>query len=322
MLRLGIIGCSDIAYRRFMPAVEDMDEVEVKAVAEEYAPQKLGQFCSTYSLEGETSFEKLLDRKDIDAVYIPQPPALHYQWARRALECGKHVLIEKPSTTCYAESEKLVKLAESRGLALHENYMFQYHSQIKKIQDMIGDGRIGEVRLLRADFGFPLRPQGDFRYNKVLGGGALLDAGGYTLKLATLFLGRSVKVDASRLNYLPGYEVDLYGSAVLSNDEGVVCQVAFGMDCAYRCTLEVWGSRGTLRTDRIFTAPADFVPTVAIETAGGKETVSLEADHHFIHSIEEFYSEVRNVKKREDMYAEILLQSKLVDAIRDSNHRE
>ena len=318
MLRLGIIGCSDIAYRRFMPAVECMDEVEVKAVAEEYAPQKLEQFCGTYSLEGETSFEKMLDRKDIDAVYIPQPPALHYQWARKALERGKHVLIEKPSTTSSTESAELVKLAESRGLALHENYMFQYHSQIKRIQEIIRAGRIGEVRLLRADFGFPLRSKGDFRYSKALGGGALLDAGGYTLKLASLFLGPSLKVNASRLNYLPGYEVDMYGNAVLSNDDGVVCQVAFGMDCAYRCSFEAWGSRGNLRTDRIFTAPADFVPAIVIETAEGKEKISLEADHHFRHSIEEFCREVGDGKKRENMYAEILLQSRLADAVRNS----
>lgn len=317
MLRLGIIGCSDIAYRRFMPAVQGMDGVKVKVVAEEYAPQKLEQFCGAYFIEGETSFEKLLDRNDIDAVYIPQPPALHYRWARRALEQGKHVLIEKPSTTSYVESKELVELAKSKGLALHENYMFQYHSQIKRIQEIIKTGTIGDIRLLRADFGFPLRSQGDFRYSKALGGGALLDAGGYTLKLATLFLGPTLKVDTSYLNYLPGYEVDMYGNATLSNTDGVVCQIAFGMDCAYQCSFEVWGSRGILRTDRIFTAPVDFVPNVVVETAEGRRIISLEADHHFKHSIEEFCAELRDENKRESMYTDILLQSKLVDAIKD-----
>lgn len=320
MLRLGIIGCSDIAYRRFMPAVKDMDVIQVQAVAEEYAPQKLEQFCKQYSIEGETSFEKLLEREDIDAVYIPQPPAMHYRWAKYALERGKHVLIEKPSTTSFEDSKKLVEIARGRNLALHENYMFQYHSQIKMIQQMIYEGMIGEVRLLRANFGFPMRQMNDFRYSRILGGGALLDAGGYTLKLATLFLGPSIKIQASRLNYLDGYEVDMYGNATLSNDDGTVCQVAFGMDCAYQCSFEAWGSKGILRTDRIFTAPADYEPVVEIDTAQGRKTISLKADHHFKHSIEAFCAELQDSYGREKMYGEILLQASLVDGIRNMNN--
>ena len=55
-MRLGIVGCSEIAYRRFMPAVKEVKELQVVAVAEEYAPQKLEAFCADYQLEGETSF--------------------------------------------------------------------------------------------------------------------------------------------------------------------------------------------------------------------------------------------------------------------------
>ncbi len=316
MLRLGIIGCSEIAYRRFMPAVRELDNVQVIAVAEEYAPQKLEQFCSVYAIAGETDFERLLNRYDLDAVYIPQPPALHYYWSKRALECGKHVLIEKPSTTSYANTCELVELADKKNLALHENYMFQYHSQIRQIQDKIAQGVIGDVRLFRADFGFPMRSQSDFRYCKALGGGALLDAGGYTIKLASLFLGPTLNVDSSQLNTLQGYEVDMYGSASLSNKNGVVFQVGFGMDCSYRCSFEAWGNKGTLRTNRIFTAPPDFIPSVEIETTEGKKQVALQADHHFKHSIEEFCEEIKDTTKRTRMYEEILLQSKLMDAVK------
>ncbi len=314
-MKIGILGCSEIAYRRFMPAVKEVDGVHVQAVAEEYAPEKLDAFCQEYRMERETSFESLINRSDIDAVYIPQPPALHYKWAKRALECGKHVLVEKPSTTEYSLSEKLVNTAREKGLALHENYMFQYHSQIKEIQAMLQEGEIGDIRLIRADFGFPIRKREDFRYNAELGGGALLDAGGYTLKLATLFLGNTVKVDSSKLAYMEGYEVDMYGNAVLSNEEGCVCQVGFGMDCHYRCSLEIWGSQGRLYTDRIFTAPPGYEPVVMIEKAGGKKEVKLSADGHFRHSLEEFCQELFNADKRIHMYEEILLQAKLVDQV-------
>lgn len=115
MVRLGILGCSEIAYRRFMPAVLECDGLEVVVVGEEYAPVKLKEFCEKYSLETTTSFDEIINRSDLDAVYIPQPPALHYKWAKKALEHGKHVFLEKPSTTGFHGSEELVCLAREKN---------------------------------------------------------------------------------------------------------------------------------------------------------------------------------------------------------------
>ena len=299
-----------------MPAVKEVKELQVVAVAEEYAPQKLEAFCADYQLEGETSFRELIQRGDLDAIYVPQPPALHFKWAKEALEAGKHVLIEKPSTTNYEETKKLVELAREKKLVLHENYMFQYHSQIGVIKQMVSEGVIGELRLMRANFGFPLRAQNDFRYVKDLGGGALLDAGGYTMKLATLFLGDTIKIDSAHLLGLPGYEVDMYGNASLSNDKGMTCQIGFGMDNSYQCSLELWGSKGRILTDRIFTAPPEFEPKVVIENAEGRQERILEADRHFMHSIEKFVAAVNDEKTRNEEYEEILLQARLVEEFR------
>lgn len=321
MIRLGILGCSEIAFRRFMPAAKNVQNLQPVAVAEEYNKSKLEVFCKEYDLDGGDSFEELIGRTDIDAVYVPQPPALHYKWAKRALECGKHVLVEKPSTIQYALSKKLTELAEAQSLALHENYMFQYHSQIREIKKILSGGEIGDIRLIKANFGFPMRAQNDFRYNRALGGGALLDAGGYTIKLATLLLGDTVKVDTARLNYLPDFGVDMYGSAVLSNSDGLVCQIGFGMDCAYQCCLEVWGSKGRLYTNRIFTAPEGYQPQVTIDTGNEVKNISLAADAHFEHSIEQFLQEINSPASRDNMYKEILLQAELVDSVRKLGER-
>lgn len=316
MIRLGILGCSDIAFKRFMPAAQRVEGLEVVAVAEEYDRRKLEPFCSAYGLQGMEDFAAVIGREDIDAIYVPQPPALHYKWAKLALEAGKHVLVEKPSTTEYALSEDLVNTARAKGLALHENYMFQYHSQIARIREMIAGGAIGEVRLYSASFGFPMRSQNDFRYNKALGGGALLDAGGYTAKLATLLLGPDIRVAAARMNGMDGFEVDMYGSASFVNGEGTVCQISYGMDCSYRCSLEVWGSKGRLMTNRIFTAPDGYQPKVLIERQDGTEEIALEADSHFRRSIERFVAEIGDEAARGEMYRDILIQARLVEDMR------
>lgn len=315
MIKMGIIGCSDIAFRRFMPAIEEQNDVKVVAVAEEYDTRKLPMFCNQYGIEGMDNYEALILRDDIDAVYIPQPPALHYKWAKLALESDKHVLVEKPATISAKQTEDLIQTAEIKRRVLHENYMFQYHIQIDKIKEIVESGEIGEIRLVQANFGFPLRQKNDFRYLPELGGGAIMDAAGYTIKIATILLGNSIKVDAAHINMLDDYDVDMYGTATLSNDQGVVCQVGYGMDNSYQCSLKVWGSKKILLADRVFTAPADLPIKLQLFQNGEAETILLPCDSSFKRSIEIFKNAIYSDELREKLYGEISKQAQLMDEI-------
>ncbi len=194
--------------------------------------------------------------------------------------------------------------------------MFAFHKQIAEIQDIIASGKLGDVRLYRIAFGFPQRAKNDFRYNKALGGGALLDCGGYTVKLATMLLGETAKTAYSNLNYIKDFDVDIYGSAAMINDSGTTAQLSFGMDNSYKCELEVWGSKGFLRTGRILTAPDGFEPTADITIGSETETVKLSPDDTFGKSIEHFCKCVQDAKTREETYKTILKQAKLVDEIK------
>ena len=179
-------------------------------------------------------YGSLIHSKDVDAVYLPLPPGLHYKWAKEALSAGKHIMVEKPCTTSLKTTEDLLAAAQEKHLAVHENYMFAFHDQLKAVDAVVKSGEIGDVRLYRISFGFPMRAQNDFRYNKALGGGALLDCGGYTLKYASLLLGPTSQIKYAQSNHIDGFDVDMYGSAALVNDEGVTAQVAFGMDHNYK----------------------------------------------------------------------------------------
>lgn len=317
MIRLGILGASEIAFRRFMPAVKDLnDSIEVAVVGEEYNRSKLDEFCNTYNVEKSSSFDSILSRTDIDAVYIPQPPALHFKWAKKALENGKHVFVEKPSTTSFEDSGKLVNLARENSLVLHENYMFKYHSQIRYVRELLERRVIGDTRIIRANFAFPFRTSNDFRYNRSLGGGALLDAGGYTVKLMTILLGEEIEVKTASLDMSSQYDVDITGTATLENRAGLIGQIYFSMDSFYQCSLEIIGEKGRIYTNRIFTAPPDLKPVISIETNDGKQDIVLEADSHFRHSIEDFILQVERPETRSRSYDEILLQSKIIDEIK------
>lgn len=331
MIRIGIICPSEIAFRRFLPSLKLTEGFEYVGVAiaskEEFAGatneilakerQKAQTFVDNYGGKIFEGYGTLIFSDEIDAIYLPLPPALHFKWAENALLNGKHVFVEKPSTTCLADTQRLVSLAKERSLALHEDYMFVYHNQIEAINEIVGSGELGDVRLYRITFGFPRRDAHDFRYNKALGGGALLDAGGYTMKYATTLLGMSGKLVAATANYLPEFEVDMYGSATMVNDEGVVAQLAFGMDNDYKCDVEIWCSKGTLTSSRVLTAPAGFVPTCMIKKNQEYETRNLPADDAFLKSIQRFGLCVNEEKARIDNYQLIEHQEILIERFKE-----
>lgn len=327
MKRIGIICPSEIAFRRFLPALKEAGCFEYAGVAiankEEFVGAtdeilakeraKAQTFVDNYGGKIYEGYRNLIESEDIDAVYLPLPPGLHYQWAKVALAAGKHILVEKPCTTALANTQDLIQKAESKNLAVHENYMFAFHDQLKAVNDIVYSGEIGDVRLYRISFGFPKRAQNDFRYNKALGGGALLDCGGYTFKYASMLLGPTAKMKYAQSNNIDGFSVDMYGSAALVNEKGVTAQVAFGMDHNYKCELEVWGSKGTIYTNRILTAPAGFTPEVIIRKGKEEEKRNLPADDAFKKSILHFYHCVENSETRKENYQTLLRQANLVE---------
>ena len=241
------------------------------------------------------------------------PSRLFFHSAKEALVAGKHILVEKPCTTALANTEDLLKEADEKGLAAHENYMFAFHDQLEAVNGIVKSGEIGDVRLYRISFGFPMRAQNDFRYNKALGGGALLDCGGYTMKYASLLLGPTAQLKYAQSNNIEGFSVDMYGSAALVNDEGVTAQIAFGMDHNYKCELEVWCSKGTLYTNRILTAPAGLVPEVIIRKGNEEEKRNLPADDAFKKSILHFCKCIEDADTRKANYETLLRQARLVE---------
>lgn len=340
-MKIAVLCPSEIAIRRFMPALQNVSGfdyigVGINSAIERYESnlpetsvidnmlrteqEKAEVFLKNYGGKIFQSYEELIKSDEIESVYIPLPPALHFKWAKMALENGKHVLVEKPATISAMDTKELVNIARKNGLALHENYMFAFHAQLDAIDEIIKSGEIGQVRLYRISFGFPMRAANDFRYDKNLGGGALIDAGGYTIKYATRLLGGSAKIKCSQMNFIDGFNVDMYGSATMVNSEGVTAQLAFGMDNNYKCELEAWGSAGCLITGRVLTAPTGFVPQITIRKGNTDSIRNLPADDAFGKSISRFSDCIMNSEVRELNYNEIIKQAELVEEFRTADN--
>jgi predicted dehydrogenase len=311
-LRIGILGCADIANRLVIPNIKQLDQFELVAVASR-SVEKANTFAARFGCLAVHGYENLILRDDIDCVYIPLPNGLHHEWIMKSLKSGKHVLAEKPFTEDYTKTQEIIALADQKKCCVYENFMFTYHSQFDHVFKLIQEGEIGEVRLLRSSFGFPeINKNNNIRYKKQLAGGAVLDAGAYTVRAASFFLGSDLEVIGADLNKL-GNEVDFQGSAMLRSKKGIVAQLAFGFDNFYQNTIEIWGSKGKISLSRAFTAREGFMPGITIEKQNEKTERLLAADNQMQKILLDFYSSVQsNYGKAFD---NILLQSKLLTDI-------
>lgn len=317
-LRVGILGCASIAKRSLIPAFTAHPSFELKAIAsrslDKVTPLATQYHCRT------CTYDELVSAEDIDLIYCPLPTGLHAGWVKRCLEADKHVLCEKSLACTFDDVKILVETAKAHNRFLMESFQFRFHSQNLLVKKMLAEGHLGEIRCVRVSFGFPPFPdrETNIRYKESLGGGALLDAGAYTIKATTFLLGPDVKVLGATSWTACGFEVDLGGTIYLQNSQGIVSETAYGFDNFYQCGYEIWGSKAKLTLKRAFTAPPGFAPTMIVESSAGVKSVALPSDDHFLNLL----SHIRDSISSDDLigeYRECLMQGKLLGDVCSCN---
>jgi NDP-hexose-3-ketoreductase len=312
----GILGTANIARRSVIPAILSVEGSKLIAVASRTS-ETANLFSGEFGCIPVTGYENLLLRDDIDAVYIPLPTGIHFEWVIRALNNDKHVLVEKSAAVTLAEADEMVNLAKRKNLALVENFQFQHHSQHQFVFNLLNNKEIGEIRSFRASFGFPpFASQTNIRYDKNLGGGALLDSGAYVLKATNFIMGNGFEVQAAYLRNNDTFDVNWFGGAFLVNqDIGAFSEVAFGFDNYYQCNYEIWGSKGKIICNRAYTASPDYVPSLYLEKNGAGQEILLAKDNHFINMIRYFEGNVRTKAFQKD-WNDIIVQAKMIEDVR------
>lgn len=314
-IRIGVLGCANIAERSVIPAIQETDGLELIAVASR-SEIKASEFANKFDCDAVTGYQNLIERDDIDTIYIPLPTGLHEEWVLAALEEGKHVYVEKSLALTYQSAVKMVEKAQDKNLLIMENFMFPYHQQTAFVKNLLQENAIGDIRSFRSTFSFPLLPADNFRYTKSLGGGVLMDAAAYTLKASQEFLGDDLQVVASNLNMLEGYEVDMYGAAYLRAESGIVAQLNFAFDSFYQCNYEIVGNKGKITAHRAFTAGPGVEPLITVENQTGSLGHKIEPDNHFVNILVELRETIHK-GEHSRKYDEVLNQSRLLQGVFD-----
>ncbi|MHB8438432.1 MAG: Gfo/Idh/MocA family protein [Acidimicrobiales bacterium] len=248
-IRIGILGAARIAPLAVIQPARAVPEVEVTTVAAR-DEIRARVFAAKHGL-GRTfgSYAALVEDPDIDAVYVPLPNGLHGHWTIRAIEAGKHVLCEKPFTANADEARRVAAVAAAHpGQVVMEAFHYRYHPLFRRALDLLSEGAVGTVRHIETSLCFPLLQPGDIRWQLDLAGGALMDAGCYTIHMLRHLAGSEPTVVSAKAK-LRHRGVDRYMQAHYRFDDGATGTTTTAMLSArlLGLGLRVRGERGELR---------------------------------------------------------------------------
>ncbi|MEA2220805.1 MAG: D-xylose 1-dehydrogenase D-xylono,5-lactone-forming [Solirubrobacteraceae bacterium] len=257
------------------------------------------------------SYEALLADPAVEAVYVPLPNALHVDWTLRALQAGKHVLCEKPMDRRPERVEHAFDVAEAAGLVLCEAFMWRHNPQTAGVRELLDDGAIGDVRLVRACFSFQLARDGDVRLDPALDGGALMDVGCYCVSGARMVAGGE-PVSASAEVVTGPTGVDMRMTGLLRFGDDVLAAIDCGFDLPARAALEIAGSEG-----RIVLADPWHCrrPRIVLERGAEREVVKLRPVDSYRLELEDMAAAIRGERAPLLGRGDALGQARAIDAL-------
>ena len=214
-VRWGVLGLAKIALGKTIPAFATAGGAALVAVASRDGA-KAARFAREHGIaRAHGSYQALLDDPDVEAVYIPLPNDLHFEWCQRALAAGKHVLCEKPLCLKPEQVAALIAARQRSGRHIEEAFVFRNHPQWRTVERLLHDRAIGEVRAVQGTMARQFHDPADIRNNPAMGGGALYDLGSYVISATNLvFGGPPLRVTAA-IDRDPVFGIDRLTTALL-----------------------------------------------------------------------------------------------------------
>jgi D-xylose 1-dehydrogenase (NADP+, D-xylono-1,5-lactone-forming) len=242
------------------------------------------------------SYDALLEDAEVEAVYISLPNTMHCEWSIRAVEAGKHVLCEKPMSRHPDEVKAAFEAAERSDRHLSEAFMYRHNPQTKRLRQLLDEGAVGEVRLIRSAFSYSLYDADNIRLRTDVEGGALMDVGCYCVSGSRL-AGGGEPLSVYGQAWMGETGTDWVFTGSMRFDGDVLAIFDCGTALPERDELEVIGSEGSLFLDDPWHCN---VPVIELRRDGKVERIELER-------VDSYRLELENVSDAIDGKAELLL---------------
>lgn len=317
-MKLALLGTGMIV-QEVLLVLKTISGIELKAILS--TPRSLDvatKLADTYAIEQVTSdYEEILSNADVDTVYVGLPNHLHYGFAKKSLEAGKHVICEKPFTLRLSELEELIALANHKELFLLEAITNQYLENTTFIKQALSE--LGDIKIVNCNYSqyssrYDAFKRGEIlpAFNPKMGGGALRDLNIYNIHFVVGLFGKPKRVE-----YLPNMEKGIDTSGILVLDYGTFKAVCIGAkDCSAEIKSTIQGNKGSISV----LGATNTMPEVCVSLNGQAPKVSNHnSNHHRMYAefvrFEEIIASDKKDQAQKSLEHSLAVMSVLEDAV-------
>lgn len=280
MASIMFLGYSNLVKGRILPILAKAGFSEVTIAKYEGQPwdedyKKCGLPVTCFD-----SYEEGLANFKGDLVYVSTVNSTHVEFAKKSLEAGFNTIVDKPATTTYAEAKDLVDLAKSKNLLIGESTVYLEHPQLTTIRDIFANN--GDApKLLTVHFTMPPFKPENFRYQKKLGGGAIMDTAPYAVSVARYFFNSVPEQVFCVVNERKEDGLDIEYSLLMKYSNGRAMIGHFGFNTEYINQLFLMGNRTNVTVNRIFTIPDTMENELVVNHLNETNTVKTPLGNNF-----------------------------------------
>ncbi len=294
-LRWGLLSTARIN-RALIPAIRASQRSELVAVGSR-SLETGQQFAKKWGVPRvHASYEELLADRDVDVIYIPLPNHLHTEWTIKAMQAGKHVLVEKPLALTTAEVQAIGAAAKATGMKVAEAFMYRHHPKTLKVQELVAAGAIGDVRYIQGDFAYILDRPGDIRWVAEYGGGSIWDVGCYPISFIHMLMGRMPST-VHGYQVLAKSGVDLTFTGHMDFPNGVLAHFYSSFGLPYDTRMEIVGSKGKITNLQPFLIRDAKSPLILQQENKGEQRITFPATELYLGEVNDMEKAVMDGKE-------------------------
>ncbi len=276
-LKWGILSTAAIAVESVIPAILKSRYCDVSAIASRNI-DKAKNVADRFKIpKYYSSYDELLQSKEVEVVYIPLPNHLHVPWAIKALEAGKHVLVEKPIGLSSQEAQKLLdESLKYPKLKIMEAFMYRHHPQWIKAKELVEGGEIGKLKTIQSSFSFYDDNPSSIVNIKEYGGGSLMDIGCYPISLSRFIFNSEPEKVFGSIEYHPNFKVDSVATAILKFKEGTSSFFS-SVQLQEKQQAQIFGTKGMIEFKLPFNPVADETSKILLHQNNNVKEIIIES---------------------------------------------
>ena len=290
-LNIGIVACSNVAVKRFIPALLKSKNANLYIIGSRYL-EKAQKIADQFNCANYGTYNDVLINKDVDMVYISTPITLREELTVTAIKNNKHVICEKPAFTIFKTASRLAAMSKKYNVRILDGWSFKYHKQHEIVKNLIENDTIGEIKNFVGQFTYPHPGPRDIRLNPELCGGVFFDSAGYPVVASRLFIdSKPVSVYCTR-HINEKYSVDDYVSLQIQYGKDINAIGIAGFGLHYNSTYSITGTRGRISVLRAYAVPDNMETNITIETNEGIDKIKVPPQNQFLSMIDAFCAQI------------------------------